>query len=154
MLWVSFKSYWTQQDTLTDEQKEFVKEFWPDYSSFDDTFRLPSGHVRMSWEEAQVWMDKGFKLDIESSKSTMLSKSKKEYREDGDPIEQLYSGKLFQLTIPDIGLLSINEVDWLDDCCTEALQDKLDQGWRILAVCPPNAQRRPDYILGRTKSKP
>lgn len=28
---------------------------------------------------------------------------------------------------------------------------ELDAGWRILAVCPQPDQRRPDYILGRTK---
>lgn len=54
--------------------------------------------------------------------------------------------------IPNIGLLMIDEVTWLEDECTEELQRKLDDGWRILAVCPPNSQRRPDYILGRTKS--
>ena len=28
---------------------------------------------------------------------------------------------------------------------------RLDDGWRILAICPPNSQRRPDYILGRSR---
>lgn len=57
-----------------------------------------------------------------------------------------------QITIPDIGLLHINEVTWMEDACTEALQDMLNDGWRLIAVCPPNAQRRPDYILGRSKN--
>lgn len=56
-----------------------------------------------------------------------------------------------QITIPDLGLLVIDEVRYLTDACTDMLQDELDDGWRILAVCPPNAQRRPDYILGRKK---
>lgn len=55
------------------------------------------------------------------------------------------------VAIPNIGLLSIDEVTHVDDACTNVLQSYLDDGWRILAVCPPNAQRRPDYILGRTK---
>jgi hypothetical protein len=37
----------------------------------------------------------------------------------------------------------------LDDACTDDVQRHLDEGWKILAVCPPNSQRRPDYILGR-----
>jgi hypothetical protein len=53
--------------------------------------------------------------------------------------------------IPHIGLLTMNEVKLLENACTDALQDVLDDGWRILCVCPPNAARRPDYILGRTK---
>lgn len=55
------------------------------------------------------------------------------------------------IAIPNIGLLAIDEVTWVEDACTQSLQRKLDDGWRILAVCPPNGQRRPDYILGRTK---
>lgn len=53
--------------------------------------------------------------------------------------------------LPNIGLLSIDEVTWIDDACTQVLQAKLEDGWRIIAVCPPNGARRPDYILGRTK---
>lgn len=53
--------------------------------------------------------------------------------------------------VPNLGLLMVNEVTWLEDCCTEVLQEYLDKGWRILAVCPQPDQRRPDYILGRTK---
>lgn len=54
-----------------------------------------------------------------------------------------------QVAIPDLALLSLNEVCVLEDACTDELQGKLDGGWRIIAVCPPNSQRRPDYVLGR-----
>jgi hypothetical protein len=60
-------------------------------------------------------------------------------------------GAAVQISIPDLGLLQIDEVTHLDDACTNELQKLLNEGWRILAVCPPNAQRRPDYILGRRK---
>jgi hypothetical protein len=55
--------------------------------------------------------------------------------------------------ISNIGLLMIDEVQLMEDACTDSLQKELDIGWRILAVCPPNGTRRPDYILGRTKEK-
>lgn len=55
--------------------------------------------------------------------------------------------------IPHIGLLMMDEVTVEENCCTDRLQQRLDEGWRILCVCPPNAQRRPDYVLGRTKEK-
>ena len=61
------------------------------------------------------------------------------------------SGAAYHYHLPNIGLLMINEVTWLEDACTESLQGKLDEGYRIIAVCPPNGARRPDYILGRTK---
>lgn len=53
--------------------------------------------------------------------------------------------------ISDIGLLKINEVQVLTNECTEDLQKYLDDGWHIVAVCPQPDQRRPDYVIGRTK---
>lgn len=50
--------------------------------------------------------------------------------------------------VPNLGLLNINRLAYYEDACTERLQDKLVQGWRILAICPQPDQRRPDYILG------
>ena len=55
--------------------------------------------------------------------------------------------------VPHIGLLMIREVQLEENCCTDRLQKMLDDGWMILCVCPPNAQRRPDYILGRAKKE-
>lgn len=63
--------------------------------------------------------------------------------------EALHGINTVHVHIPNIGLLSMNEVDWLEDACTEELQCRLDEGWRILAVCPPDSVRRPTYILGR-----
>jgi hypothetical protein len=53
------------------------------------------------------------------------------------------------VAVPGIGLLQIREVRIEDDLCTEVLQNRLDDGWRILAICPQPDQRRPDYVLGR-----
>lgn len=58
-----------------------------------------------------------------------------------------------QVAIPDMALLMIDEVVLLNDSCTDELQRQLDEGWRIIAICPPNSQRRPDYILGRNKAR-
>lgn len=50
--------------------------------------------------------------------------------------------------VPGNVLISYNETLLLEDSCTDILQGYLNSGWRIVAVCP-QAQRRPDYILGR-----
>lgn len=55
------------------------------------------------------------------------------------------------VAVAGLGLLTVNEVEVHTDFCTEALQDKLNEGWRILAVCVQPDQRRPDYVLGRTR---
>lgn len=51
--------------------------------------------------------------------------------------------------ISDLGMLNVRHVIWLEDACTQELQRHLDEGWRILAVCPQPNSRRPDYVLGR-----
>lgn len=52
--------------------------------------------------------------------------------------------------ISNLGLLSVNQLGFATDKCTEELQGLINQGWRILAICPQPDQRRPDYILGRS----
>ena len=47
-----------------------------------------------------------------------------------------------------VALTSIRKVTWLEDACTQVLQNWLSDGWRIIAVCPPNYTRRPTYIIG------
>jgi hypothetical protein len=56
--------------------------------------------------------------------------------------------------VPGLGLMAIDEVEVREDCCTDQLQTKLDEGWRILAVCPQPDRRRPDYVIGRTRREP
>lgn len=55
------------------------------------------------------------------------------------------------ITVPGLGLLLLNEVILQPDCCTYRLNELMQEGWRIVAVCPQPDQRRPDYILGRSK---
>lgn len=45
-------------------------------------------------------------------------------------------------------LHSFNELMLCEDYCTDALQSLLNEGWRMVAVCPQES-RRPDYVLGR-----
>ncbi|MGU3661066.1 hypothetical protein [Methylobacterium fujisawaense] len=58
-----------------------------------------------------------------------------------------------QIAIPNLLLFAVDEVKLLEDACTDLLQSHLDEGWRILAICPPPAQRRPDYIIGRQRGQ-
>lgn len=54
-----------------------------------------------------------------------------------------------EVHMPGQALSTYNEVCLLEDSCTDVLQAKLSEGWRIIAGCPQPDQRRPDYILGR-----
>lgn len=57
-----------------------------------------------------------------------------------------------QVYMPGLGLLLMDRVMVLENCCTDALQSSLDDGWRILAICPQPDQRRPDYVLGKSST--
>lgn len=50
--------------------------------------------------------------------------------------------------LPSNELFKVRQTLLLEDSCTNALQEELDKGWRIIAVIPRAGQRRPDYILG------
>lgn len=122
----------------------------------DHAYNINIGPCRLTTSEIQELTDLGVKLELQPLPHAMLVKmrDKREwsYGEDIQP-RDLQDGTAVQITIPDLALMNITEVTWREDCCTEELQEMLDKGWRLLAVCPPNAQRRPDYILGRRKTK-
>lgn len=54
------------------------------------------------------------------------------------------------VAVAGLGLLTVDTVIVRENYCTEALQNDLKEGWRIIAICVQPDQRRPDYILGRT----
>lgn len=54
-----------------------------------------------------------------------------------------------EVHMPGNMLATYNQVQLLEDSCTDALQSALSAGWRIIAVCPQPDSRRPDYIMGR-----
>lgn len=45
-------------------------------------------------------------------------------------------------------LMTVNELMFCEDYCTDALQDRLNEGWKIISCCVQDAWR-PDYVLGR-----
>lgn len=46
-------------------------------------------------------------------------------------------------------IVTYNDLKLMEDTCTDQLQNELNDGWRIIAVCVQPDQRRPDYVLGR-----
>ncbi len=85
-------------------------------------------------------------LELKKFKNTYVPNEKKGWIEDISEVSNIT-----HVHIPNIGLLTINEVCVLENECTNQLQQMLEIGWRIIAVCPPNGTKRPDYIMGRTK---
>lgn len=63
--------------------------------------------------------------------------------------QQIEFNQKCDVHVANLGLLHINQLGYAVDFCTEALQDILNKGWRIIACCVQPDGRRPDYILGR-----
>lgn len=55
---------------------------------------------------------------------------------------------IYNISIPNAGLFAVQSLSYIEDACTDRIQSLLDEGWRIVAVCPPNDTRRPTYIMG------
>lgn len=104
-----------------------------------DSFQWPTEAI-LSLEEVQALSDLGVSVTIKKIRGAIA-------------LEQVIpQGKVtVHVQVPHIGLFAVNEVYLEENCCTDRLQQRLDEGWHLLCVCPPNAARRPDYILGRTK---
>ena len=111
-----------------------------------DCWAWPQDLVIDMETEGKALLDLGLNFEVKSLKGTMTIASATGLCVPPDAkVEKII------IQVPHIGLLSIDEVCVLENQCTDSLQSYLDRGWRILCVCPPNAQRRPDYIIGRTK---
>lgn len=91
--------------------------------------------------ELSVWNEAGIRVEVSRVKG--LASNARELQQ-----------TIFQVSVANIGLLQIQCVEVLEDCCTYELQRWLDKGWRILAVCPPNDTRRPSYVLGHVDKEP
>lgn len=76
----------------------------------------------------------------------LLFKDQYDYKVDPDSLKDLIT--LPQVRI-DHGLIRFAYVDVLENACTEYLQKKLYDGWRIISCIPQPGQRRPDYIIGK-----
>jgi len=63
--------------------------------------------------------------------------------------KQIQFNEKVNVHVGGFALMSINQVGFYEDGCTEKLQEIMNKGWRILAVCVQGDSRRPDYILGR-----
>lgn len=131
------------------ENREVIRRIFPDIRTFADQAVVATydfgGTYIIDLETDGRWLtDMGAAFTVRNFKGTV--------RLTAIAPETKHATTVY-VQVPHIGLLTINEVEVRTDYCTEMLQKDLNDGWRILCVCPPNAQRRPDYILGRTAEK-
>lgn len=131
-----------KSDTIYEELKTILVDA-PEPDHRQDSYAWPYECVIDLETDGRRFVELGIDFEVKKFKGTMPLKS---VGIDGG-VHNVY------VQIPHIGLLAIDEVQLEEDCCTDVLQRRLNEGWRILCICPPNAARRPDYILGRTKER-
>ena len=108
--------------------------------------------VLMDAAEAELLTDAGIELSIKRIKGLAYPDWFNAAQRSGSSLPEGVHNVTYQVSVANVGLLAVDEVSLLEDCCTDTLQAELDDGWRILAVCPPNDARRPTYIIGRCKA--
>lgn len=157
-------NYDSRAKFASESTREFFNEFRERFPQFslpewkEDEEKRPysyiSEQVLIELEDDGVWLNQhGFEFTVKRFKGAYYSDaSRPRHRSSIDPADQP-GATYIQIAIPDFALLHINEVEVLEDACTNELQQQLNAGWRIIAICPPNSQRRPDYILGRSKGR-
>lgn len=139
--WAAFSALWP----LAGPEKP--KVYW----------ELNTGPTRLNDDEVMGLLALGMDVSPVPYPGAMIVKMQDRHKwEHGLNVtsDDLNQAKAIHIAIPDFGLLTIKHVEVLEDCCTHQLQGMLDHGWRILAVCPPNAARRPDYIIGHSDGEP
>lgn len=152
-------------ETVKEEQKNF-KEAW-DKLSIEEAIEKHPNKIRMSYGNTKYILtleqyEKCFNfckltniinlniaekmqiqaINIESLAAKIADKL-------GTNIGQTYNQKL-EVHQPNMPLFTYNQFKVLTDCCTERLQSEyINEGWRVVAICPQPDQRRPDYIIGQ-----
>lgn len=129
----------------TEAEKAKIKEaiFYPDTDPFDE-----KGEIRW-WTE---WVCDVSKLPHDLGYTVKKSLVPSDLTEAVAGLEARPNTVINQkvnVAVPGFGLMMMTKVQVLYDQCTDNLQGYLDEGWRILAICPQPDQRRPDYIIGK-----
>ena len=128
---------WNDRDKI---QKDFTK---PKYKELADQFPClklpkfekrtdwyPSGNVLVDEDELENLTKKGFEPTLKKVKGVGYSAG------------SLTEGQLKQpfvslISVANVGLFSVQKIIYIEDACTDSIQDMLNDGWRIVAVCPP-----------------
>lgn len=156
LIGVSFEAYNDAWVAISEADYSRLRKAVPTLPEEKTAWKIGGTVHPVDFEALHLIGELGLKIEVRPYENCMLVKlqdmvRRLELRVDSELARAMTIGAAVQVHVPDLALMRIDEVTYLDNACTDSLQGLLDEGWRILAVCPPNAQRRPDYILGRRK---
>jgi hypothetical protein len=111
-----------------------------------DEFGLTYGGTLMDERTVQAFTDAGIKVTLENVRGLLGSRDE-------------VHNTIYQVVVPEIGVLHVKNVEYLYDADERAVNDMLDKGWRILCIAPPRAapqrgheraDENPTYVMGHT----
>lgn len=155
----------TWQQMRKDQTKEYLEyiESNPVFSSFDISMQIDeySDLIFRFGDKARFEITERFELnvtvnlegidsDLIRTNVELMQKQYEQLKEFSIGVEQLAYNQKCNTPTSDAFLHNVNQTCLLEDCCTDYLQGKLKDGWRIISVTPQPNQRRPDYVLGKT----
>lgn len=109
---------------------------------------ISSGPWICDLDEAKVWDSFGISLSISKIRGVSYPVTPADAVRDALRAGGVGTTIINNVSVSNVGLYDVRHVHYEEDCCTDKLQGLLNEGWRLLAVCPPNDSRRPTYILG------
>jgi len=118
------------------ENHESIREHFPKFYDAD-------GKPKGNWELGEQIVD-GREMSLLSEQGVIYTVHRFKGVVPVGHGDKIPEGSIVHIHLPNYVLNHFNKVELLEDCCTDALQEKLDEGWRIIAVCPPVNKRRPD----------
>lgn len=128
---------------------------WDDTEGASNSYFVPSGE-RVAMDQLRIaeCAIAGVAMSVQPAQDIRVDITQALQDISGKAVELIGGGDTVynnkcEVHMPGQALAMYNDMMLLDDACTDALQDSLNQGWRIIAACPQPDQRRPDYILGR-----
>lgn len=130
------------ENKFTAKEIDFIIEH--SLNSISSSYFSEDGHI---WHDCIMDLDKALLLNCPFTIKKILASDMNEVQK--TRFNPILNDKC-SVAVAGFGLMFIDEVKVRLDFCTEALQDELHKGWKILAICVQPNQRRPDYILGKT----
>lgn len=106
-----------------------------------DKHQYLSNDLVMEGDEVDAWTHIGVEVTITRPKGLRSSS------------EDLHK-TVYQIAVANVSLMQIQRVEivggteWRDEYGVAEIQNWLDRGWRLLAVCPPNDDKSPRYVMG------
>lgn len=134
---------------LTPEAYEAFRGEFPDFNPPEDQTGLEKWwpYHTMHGTEQDFWalVKLGVKPSAKRIRGTFVEQLPHEFSPVPVPPA---TTSIVNVSVPNAALFAVQSITWVEDACTDAIQHMMDEGWRIVAVCPPNDTRRPTYIMG------